>query len=325
MEQAFRWAFIGTGRLAGEAAREITASGRHSIVSVYTRRPEKCREFAAAYGAFPAETAEEAVSRPDADGVYVVTTHPSHAEYAEAALRAGKPVLCEKPLTTDAEQAEKLIRLSEERGVYLAEAMWTWFSPVARQVKAWLDAGEYGEILQCRLNYRGMGVRYAPRVTDPAAAGGALLDIGVYPITYLYRLFGMPEAVECEGILGNGIDWGEEVRMIYPGGKVYTLSTSLNDENGTEDLTLTGTKGRTFLPGFHYADRVTLERTEGGAETFEAYGGLLNEFDLAAAEIRAGRTDSAYVPHRATLDVMRIMDACRKQMGLVYPFEKTRI
>lgn len=324
MEQAFRWAFIGTGRLAGEAAKEITASGRHRIVSVYTRRPEKCREFAAAFGAYAAETAEDAVFRPDVDGVYVVTPHTSHAEYAEAALRAGKPVLCEKPLTTDAEQAEKLIRLSRERGVYLAEAMWTWFSPVARQVKAWLDAGGYGEILKCHLNYRGMGVRYAPRVTDPAAAGGALLDIGVYPITYVYRLFGMPESIVCAGILADGIDWGENVRMLYPDGKVCTLSTSLNDPEGTEDLTLTGTKGKTFLPGFHCANGVTLEKEAGGTETFGAYGGLLNEFDLAASEIRAGRTESAFVPHRATLDVMKLMDECRKQMGLVYPFERER-
>ena len=322
MEQAFRWVFIGTGRLAGEVAKEITASGRHRIAAVYTRRPEKCREFAAQYGAYASETAEGAISCPEADGVYIVTPHTSHAEYALAALRAGKPVLCEKPITTDAAQAAEMIRTSREKGVYFSEAMWTWFSPVANQVKAWLDAGEYGEIRECRLNYRGQGIHYAPRVTDPALAGGALLDIGIYPITYIYRLFGKPEKVECKGVLRNGIDMGEDVRMIYPDGKVYTLSTSLEDDHETENLTLRGSKAETLLTNFHYANSVTLERAGGKKETFSGYGGMLNEFDLAAAEIRAGKTESAYVPHSATLDVMKIMDECRRQMGLVYPFEK---
>ena len=156
---------------------------------------------------------------------------------------------------------------------------------------------------------------------DPAVGGGALLDIGIYPITYIYRLFGMPEAIECRGRLRDGIDLGEDVRMIYPEGRVYTLSTSLTDDRETEDLTLTGTKGSTVLPRFHFANSVTLERAAGGTETFRAYGGMLNEFDLAASEIRSGRTESAWVPHAATLDVMKLMDECRRQMGLVYPFE----
>ena len=322
MEQAFRWAFIGTGRLGGEVAKEITASGRHQVVSVYTRKPERCAEFAAQYGAFAAGSAEEAVSRPEVDGVYVVTPHTSHAEYAITAMRAGKPVLCEKPVTTDARQAADMIRVSKEQGVYFTEAMWTWFSPVANKVKAWLDAGEYGDILACHLNYRGQGIHYAPRVTDPAVAGGALLDIGIYPITYIYRLFGAPEAIECKGVLRNGIDMGEDVRMIYPGGRVYTLSTSLEDDHETENLTLTGTRGKTALTNFHYANSVTLERAEGESETFSGYGGMLNEFDLVAAEIRAGKTESTWVPHSATLAVMELMDECRRQMGLVYPFEK---
>ncbi len=322
MDQAFRWAFIGTGRLAGEVAKEITASGKHRIVSVYTRRPEKCAEFAAIYGAVAAGTAEEAVSRPEVDGVYIVTPHTSHAEYAITAMRAGKPVLCEKPITTDARQAEEMIRVSREQGVYFAEAMWTWFSPIANKVKEWLDAGEYGEITKCHLNYRGEGVKYAPRVSDPAVGGGALLDIGIYPITYIYRLFGKPEKIECKGVLRNGIDMGEDIRMIYPDGKVYTLSTSLEDDHETENLSLVGSRGKTTITNFHYANSVTLERENGEAETFSAYGGMLNEFDLVISEIRAGKKESSYVPHAATLEVMRLMDECRRQMGLVYPFEK---
>ena len=322
MSEAFRWAFIGSGRLAGEVAREITASGRHQVVSVYTRRPEKCAAFAAEYGAVAASSAAEAVSRPDVDGVYVVTPHTSHVPYAMEALRAGKPVLCEKPVSTDALQTETLIRFSEERGLYFSEAMWTWFSPIANRVKAWLDAGEFGEILDCGASYRGQGKYYAPRVTDPLVGGGALLDIGIYPVTYFYRLFGKPQSVDCEGVLRDGIDVSEEIRMSFPGGKTCRLSVSIDADCEDEKLFIRGTKASVVIPAFHYANSVTLERAEGGPETFNAYGGMLNEFDLVSSEIRAGKTESAFVPHSATLEVMRILDGCRRQLGLVYPFEK---
>lgn len=322
MSQAFGWAFIGAGTLAGQVAREITASGRHRIVSVYTRRADKCAAFAAEYGALAAASAEEAISCDGVEGVYIVTPHTSHAEYALLAMKMGKPVLCEKPVTTDARQAAEMIRLSEEKGVYFSEAMWTWFSPIANKVKQWLTEGAYGEIRSCHLNYRGQGRYYAPRVMDPNVAGGALLDIGIYPITYIYRLFGQPEKIECDGVLENGVDMSEDIRMIYPEGRTYTISVSLADDHETEDLRLTGSKAETVLPRFHYANSVTLEKEDGSREQFDGYGGMLNEFDLAASEIRAGKTESAFVPHSATLAVMKLMDECRSQMGLVYPFEK---
>ena len=322
MSEPFRWAFIGAGTLAKQVAKEITASGRHEIAAVYTRNPEKCAAFAGQYGAHPAQSAQEAVTHPGVDGVYIVTPHTSHYEYTLEALGLGKPVLCEKPITTDAKKAEEMLRLSQDKGVYFAEAMWTWFSPIANQVKKWLDAGEYGEIKKCRMTYHLRSINYAPRVSDPNLAGGALLDVTIYPLTYLYRLFGMPEKIQCQGTLQGGIDTGEEIRLYYPGGQVYTISASILDYFGLEKMKLYGTKGKTKLSFYHFANSVTLWRKDGAKEQFSAYGGMLNEFDLVAEEIREGKTQSAFVPHQATLDVMRMMDECRKQMGLIYPFEK---
>ena len=322
MEHPFRWAFIGAGTLGKQVAREITASGRHQIVSVYTRNPEKRAAFAREYGAFAAETALQAMDRADVDGVYIVTPHTSHAQYTLQALSLGKPVLCEKPVTTDAEQAEEMIRLSREKGVYFAEAMWTWFSPIANKVKEWLDHGAYGDILQARMTYRMMSLHYAPRVSDPNVGGGALLDVGIYPLTYFYRLFGYPEKIVCRGTLKNGIDTKETVHLHYPGGKIFTASISIVDCWGLEKMKLLGTKGETVLPFYHYANQVTLRKKEGGTEKFQSDGGMLNEFDRVAEEIRQGRKESAYVPHEATLNVMKMMDECRRQMGLVYPFER---
>ena len=321
MSNPFGWAFIGAGTLAKNVAKEITVSGRHKIVAVYTRNPEKCAAFAAQYGAVAAASAEEAITCPGVDGVYIVTPNTSHAGYALQALELGKPVLCEKPVTTDARLTREIIARSREKGVYFTEAMWTWFSPIANQVKTWLDAGEYGDIEKLHFTYHLKSINYAPRVSDPKVAGGALLDIGVYPLTYAYRLFGKPEKIECIGTLQGGIDTDEEIRLTYPGGKVYTISTSLLDYKGMEKMTLIGTKAWTKLRFYHTANAVKLRRNQGKNEQLKAYGGMLNEFDLVASEIRQGLTESKFVPHQATLDVMELMDECRRQMGLVYPFE----
>ena len=320
--EKFRWAFIGAGTLAKSVAREIAASGRHEIASVYTRRAKKCEQFARRYGALAARDAREAISAPGVDAVYIVTPHTSHYEYARLSLLLGKPVLCEKPLTTSAALAEELTALAQERRVYLVEGMWTWFSPVAHQVRRWLDTGEYGEIQALTITYHMNAIHYAPRVTDPNTAGGALLDVGVYPITYLYRLFGAPTGIRCEGILKGGIDLGEEVHLTFAGGKTYTASVSIAGLRGLERLKIRGSRAKTDLFFYHSANAATLRRSGGGHETFRADGSILNEFDRVASEIREGRIESRYVPHRATVDVLRILDECRRQMGLVYPFER---
>jgi predicted dehydrogenase len=200
--------------------------------------------------------------------------------------------------------------------------MWTWFSTIANQVKAWVDEGEYGDIEKLHFTYHMKSINYAPRVSDPKLAGGALLDIGVYPLTYAYRLFGRPQRIECAGTLQGGIDTGEEIRLTWADGKTCTISTSLLDYKGLEKMVLTGSKGKTKLRFYHMANAVRLCRRHGRNEVLKAYGGMLNEFDLAAAEIREGLTESRFVPHQATLDVMELMDECRRQMGLVYPFEQ---
>ena len=323
-EKVFRWCFIGTGTLAGKVAKEITASGRHRVVSAYSRRLEKCREFAEQFGAEAYAAAKEAITAPEVDAVYVVTPHNSHYEYVKLALELGKSVLCEKPFTTDAKLAEELIDIAQERGIYLAEAMWTWFSPVANQVKRWLDAGEFGDITNVVANYQMNSKGYAPRVTDPTRAGGALLDVGVYPIAYLYRLFGYPTDIKCVGVIDKGIDLSEDVTMTFPDGSCYTASASIVDYKGLEKIKIVGTKACITIRFFHMAKKVTLRRKTGKNEVFRGNGSITNEFDRVAEEIRSGRKESVFVPHKATLDVMRIMDECRRQMNLVYPFEKEK-
>ena len=318
----FRWCFIGTGALAHQVAREICRSGRHAVTAVYSRRFEKAEEFAAVYGGTAYEDVAAAISAEDVDGVYVVTPHSSHYEYVKLAIELGVPVLCEKPFTTDVKKARELFTLAKERNVYVAEAMWTWFSPVARQVKHWVDSGEFGEMQEVFISYHVPIGRNRGRLTDPNAAGGALLDIGIYPVTYIYRLFGRPQAILCRGDVRDGVDHKEEIYMKYPGGKVWRATVSMDDFYGTEYLQLRGDKAKLRQKWFHFAKQAKLVRTSGGNEVFRGDGGYLNEFDLVASEIREGRNFSAYVPPQATLDVLVLLDECRRQMGLVYPFEE---
>ena len=320
-QDIFRWAFIGTGKLAGFVAEELKSSDRHDITAVYSHTPEKCREFADKYQAVAYDSAIEAMSAADVDGIYIVTPHTSHYEYAKMALELKKPVLLEKPFTVIAPETDELIALARKNDVYIAEAMWTWFAAGANYVKFWYDLGLFGQINRVHIDYRCDGRNYAARITDPNKAGGALLDIGVYALTYLYRLFGYPETVKCEGIIANGIDEGEEITLTFKNGITATASVNCVDPNYKEQFIMEGTNASICIPNFHYADEVTLKRVGEEDLIGRGDGSYLNEFNVVASEIREGLKESKLVPLSATSDVMKIIDECRRQMNLRYPFE----
>lgn len=320
--ESFGWCFLGTGTLAGSVAKEITASGKHRVVSCYSRTAEKNRAFAGSFGARACASAEEAITADGVDGVYIVTPHPAHFPLARQALLLGKPVLCEKPFTMTEREAAELFRISEEKNIYIAEAMWTWFAPVANRMKEWVDTGRFGRIESVHANYHMNGKGYAPRVTDPEQGGGALLDVGVYPVHYLIRLFGVPVRVRCKGRLANGIDLGEEVDLTFQSGLTCRASASIDDWKGLERFRIRGSEAKSSIFLFHMANRASLRKGWRILETVEGYGGMLNEFDCVAKEIRDGLKKSRFVPPEATLQTMKVMDECRRQMGLVYPFEK---
>lgn len=318
----FGWCFIGTGTLANQVASQVRKSGRHEVVSVYTRRAASGEKFTSKHGGYYYASAKAAIMAPGVDAVYVVTTHDSHYEYAKLALECGKPVLVEKPFVMNAEQAKELVALAESKGLYIAEAMWTWFGPVANQIAEWVQSGAYGELKKVSISYCMNSKYYADRVTNPAKAGGALLDIGVYPITYLYRLFGKPETITCKGKMKNGVDLADSICMIFEDGRSVQFRASIDDFRGFEKLELVGSEASTKLLLWHMASKATLKRKHGKNETVKGSGNYLNEFDIVANEIRLGYTESRFVPLKATVDVMELLDKCRADMGLVYPFEK---
>ena len=319
--EKFRWAYAGSGSIAGNTAASITR-GAHEIAAVYSRNAAKAQEFAAKYGAKAYSSFEEMLAQGEFDAVYIATPHTSHLEYSLKAMRAGKPVLCEKPAGVSEREVSEMLTASRENNVYFCEAMWTWFSPVALEVKKWVAEKRIGEIKSVKIEYAFPGVLMSrnSRLLMPETAGGALLDIGVYPITYCYNLFGFPDRIGCRGKLKNGIDIEEKVTLGYEG---FDCVLNMSLTRLKESCKITGTLGGITIPVFHMARLASLKTGE-GKENFTGKTDYLTEFSRAADEIRAGRTESLYIPHKSTLDCMRIMDECRRQMGLVYPFEEEK-
>lgn len=317
----FRWAYIGCGGIAVTTAKELIKGKENEIVAVWNRTESRARDFAAKFGSKVYPTPEEAINAPGVEGVYIAVTADKHAEYMKLCIRNHKPVLCEKPFTVNRDEADEIFTLARQEGVYVSEAMWTWHNQMAYKVKEWIDAGEIGEVREVRASYAWPMLRFNknPRLTTNEMIGGALMDIGIYPVTYAYRLFGMPVKIVCTGRTKGDVDLAEYIRMRYPG---FTVKIQVAfDEKGGEYFDIVGTKGMIHVPMFHMAKSAILKN--GRTEKYEKKALFYNtQFSNVAREIRAGLTESRMIPIQHTLDVMGLLDDCRRQMGVIYPQER---
>lgn len=324
-KNTFNWCFIGTGSMAKIAARQmaLTRSRSHRIVSVFSKLKEDSDKFVLWFGGKAYDSLDDAILADGVDAVYIATSHDSHYELAKRCIELGKPVLVEKPFTINSKQAEELFNLAEEKNLFIDEAMWTWFSPIARKVREWVVTGEIGDVKHVEIKYAMASSKFyrAPRKLDKNLGGGALLDIGVYPLSYCYNIFGKPCEIICKGDLNeDGIDNGEKITLKYENDLTCNLSISLTTFEGPENAVITGTSGVITIPLFHQAVKATLI-SDTKRETTRSLTTYMTEFDVVAEEIRAGKLTSELVPKENVLGVMRIMDECRAQMGVVYPCE----
>lgn len=318
MENKFKWLYIGSGNICSQTAKSIE-KGNHLITAVYSRNFEKAKDFAKKHNAIAYETFDDAISA-DFDAVYIGTPHTSHLEYTIKSLNNKKPVLCEKSLGVSSKEVEKMISASKDNNTYLCEAMWTWFSDVALEVKKWIDNDEIGKVTDMYISFciPGMFMDKKSRVFNPNTAGGALLDITVYPITYCYNLFGYPDEIICKGKVKNGIDVSDKITLKYGDLSCHIKS---NFSYLEEKCIIKGTEGKISVPMFHIG-RIAKLTNKYGSKTFNGKTDYLTEFSRVSDEIKNGNIESDYVPLKHTLDCMKIMDECRKQMNLVYPFER---
>ena len=315
----FNWCFIGTGQIARKVAKQLVTNPGHTIVSVFNRTKAKAEKFAKIYHSTVYESALEAINDPRVDGVYIATTNETHFSFCKLCLENHKPVLCEKPITGNAEELKELIKLSKENNTFLKEAMWTWFNPVANKVKQWIKEERIGKILSvdCIFNMPIFGYNKAKgRYIDPSRYGGALLDLGVYSVRYVYELFGKPKAITAKGKLYNGIDLLNDSIFEYDGFKAH-VSSQINALVG-EHCIIKGEKGIIKVPLFHMASKAVLKTKEGKEVFRDRNKKFATQFRVVAEYIK-GEQPNTLVSLDSSLNVMELMDEIRRQIGVIFP------
>ncbi|QAY69850.1 Gfo/Idh/MocA family protein [Xylanimonas protaetiae] len=324
---AVRWGILGAGGIASSFADGVLARTRSTITAVGSRDVAKAQDFADQHapGARAHGSYEELVADPDVDVVYVATPHSHHLAHALTAIRAGKHVLVEKPITRNAAEARELIDAAREAGVFCMEAMWTRFLPHVAALRAAIARGDIGEVVSIQADFD-VAFPYDPthRILDPNLAGGALLDLGVYPLAFAHDLLGRPDEVVVRGTLApTGVDDAVAILATWPGGRHALLHTSSRSA-GPHAATIVGSTGRIEIPrDFFTPADITIHAADGTVTTFESPRGEGKAYEAAevARRITAGDVQSARHPWSDTLEIMELMDGVRADLGVVYPGE----
>ncbi len=327
MTQPIRWGILGPGSIAHKFAVGLQAIPEGELVAVGSRDPQRADAFGDQYGAPNRHASYEALSTdPDIDAVYVATPHPFHQDHSIRCLEAGKAVLCEKPFTINAAEAKAVVACARARGVFLMEAMWTRCLPIMGQVRRWLDAGAIGVPLMVSADFGfRAGVNPAGRLFNRALGGGALLDIGIYVVSFAAMVLGaQPAQIAAAAHLGaTGVDEQTGIVLRYSGGAIANLSCAIRAAIAREAY-IVGSEGTIVIdPSWWKGESATLKA--GGREERVELPLAGNGYNYEAREVARclgeGRTESAVMPLDETVALMRILDEIRAQIGLKYPME----
>ena len=331
-DRPVRWGILATGKIATAFAKDLALLPECELAAVGARRQESADAFAAEHGAARAYGDYRAlVEDPAVDVVYVATPHALHREHVELALEAGKPVLCEKAFTIDVTDAEHLVALARRKNLFLMEAMWMRCNPLVRRLQQLHTMGAFGEVRQVRADL-GFVVDRPPtdRLLDPALGGGALLDMGIYPLTFAHLFLGAPSTVAATASLSEaGVDLNLAVSLGYDSGAVSSLTSTMTAWS-PRTASIATDRGRIDVPEpFHHPGTVTWTVLAGdpdfdappGPETIHEDligNGLAHEAIEVVRCLRNGETESPLVPLDDTVALMRLMDRVRDQIGLHY-------
>ena len=320
-----RWGLIGTGGIARAFARDLTRTSGHTIAAVGSRTLAKATEFAQQSGGIPYGSYEELVAA-DIDAVYVATPHPMHAPNTILALNHGKPVLCEKPFAVNSRESASMISAARSNQLLLVEAMWSRFLPHYRKLRELVEEGELGEIISISADHgQNLPLPKYYRLHAPELAGGALLDLGIYPISFAYYLLGKPQSVVVKAeFTPTGVDSQTSMIFRYDTGAHANLTTTLLAKTPCT-ATVVGTKGTIFIDGdFYTPTSMRLKKVDGSVVEFpkqyEGHG-LREQAIEFAALLQAGKNESDLMSLDDTQSIMETMDEIRAQVELYYPFE----
>lgn len=319
-----RWGIIGTGSIAGAVVGDFRLVADAELVAVGSRSQGRADAFARehhiprAHGSYSQLLDDENV-----DVVYVATPHPHHRDVALAAIERGKAVLVEKSFTATYDGAKQLVEAARAKNVFLMEAMWTRFLPAiqaAKEVVAWGRIGDVvgvqGDLIANR--------RFDPRdrLFDPDLGGGAILDLGVYPVSLAQHFLGEVREVFCAARLyHNGVDAAASITLRHIGDALSSLACAF-DGHGPGSFLVAGTKGWIEIqPRFHHPTAITINRAgvlPRVIETRSIGKGYAHQFAEVTQRVRAGETESPTMPLSDTLEVMRVLSECTVQAGVHY-------
>lgn len=328
-DKRFGWCFVGSGNITRRVLKDFAFMDGAYVASVYSKRLESAQAFAELAGAKAYADIEAAITAPGVDAVYVATPNSVHAEHALAAIRLGKPVLCEKPFAMNRREAGAVIGAAREAGLYLMEGMWTRFHPVIRQALAWIREGRIGRVLSLEADFAVSMPPSAPvRIFDRSLGGGGLLDLGVYTTALAQFVFGeKPEKIDAMGTsTPQGVDDQCAMLFQYADGAIARTFASMVVPKGDE-AAIYGERGVIRLPHFVFGERAVLRPYDGSEEeevqtTRGGVDGYEYQFIAVMEDIRAGRLENGWVTHQHTLDVMDTLDAVRAKIGLTFPADE---
>ncbi len=325
-------AVLGAGSIARSMAktlRGMKANGRPvELYAVASRDLARARAFAAAEGFERAYGSYEEMVRDDAvELVYVATPHSLHAQHMRLCIEHGRPVLCEKAFTGNARQAEEVLALAEEKGIFVTEAIWTRYMPSREIVNNLITNGAIGRPIMLMANL-GYGIKDVERIQRPELAGGALLDLGVYTLNFSSMVFGDDvERMESSvAMMETGVDHTESITLYYRNGRVAQLtSTALAATNRC--CQVYGDKGYLTVDNVNNPQVIELYDTSYSGIPVQTIRvpqqitGYEYEVEACLRALEQGALECPEMPHAETLHMMRVMDALRAQWGMRYPFD----
>ena len=324
-----RWGVISPGHIAGQFTATAHRATASRVVSVVSRSAQRAAEFAATHGIeHSGDSVEEMLQRGGLDAVYIASPHAQHHELARPVLEAGVPVLVEKAFALNTAQSRDLLHLARERGVFAMEAMWARFLPQYDVLRQILADGLLGEVVEVAADHgQSFPLDPAHRMYAPELGGGALLDLGVYPVSFAQMVLGDLGELAVRGDLTEtGVD--AYIALLARGetGGRARLSATLRARTPTEAV-VSGTLGSARLSGAFFApSTLTVTLLDGRSASVEHPGapgdGMAYEIAEAARRITAGELESPLMSWEDTLSVMGTMDAMRAALGVVYPGEE---
>lgn len=314
---------LGAGGIASTMAKTVAGMEDVEVYAVAARDLERAREFAQkyevkkAYGSY-----EEMLADDEVELVYIATPHSHHYLHAKMCLEAGKYVLCEKAFTVNVEQAQKLFDLAKEKKLLITEAIWTRYMPSRKMINDIIESGVIGEVtaVTANLSYT---VSHVERIRKPELAGGALLDVGVYPINFASMVLGdKVKDVKATAIFQNGVDILDSIAMVFEGDRMATLqcgAREISDRMGS----IFGTRGYMQVQNINNPEKITVFDTDhkevASYVVPEQISGYEYEVESCMKAIQEGKLECPEMPHAETIRIMKIMDDIRKSWNYEIP------